>query len=72
MRDSGWSFDKINSMTVYFFKAGELICSNYGKIPLRSNAILNFENKDKYCFFWSIIATLHRCNNNHPDRVSNY
>ena len=46
--------------------------SNYVKIPLRSNAILNTEDNDKYCFSWSILASLHPCNNNHPNRVSNY
>ena len=44
--------------------------SNYVKIPLRSNAILNIENNDKYCFLWSILAYLHPCNNNQPNRVS--
>ena len=40
---------------------------------MRSNAILNIENNDKYCFLWSILASLHPCNNdNHPNRVSNY
>ena len=27
------------------------------KIPIRSNAILNIQNNDKYCFIWSILAT---------------
>ena len=45
--------------------------SNYVKFPLRSNAILNIENNDKYCFICSIIASLHPCKNNHPHRVSN-
>ena len=72
MKDSGWRFDKINSMTVYFYKTIEMNGSNYIKIPLRSNAILNVENNDKYCFLWSILAYLHPCNNNHPNRVSNY
>ena len=45
---------------------------SYVKIPLRSNAILNIENNEKYCFLWSIFAYLHSCNNNHPNRVSNY
>ena len=71
MKNSGWRFDKINSMTVYFYKTGELNGSNYVKIPLRSNAILNIENNDKYCFIWSILASLHPCNNNHPNRVTN-
>ena len=72
MKDSGWRFDKINSMTVYFYETTEMNGSNYIKIPLRSNAILNVENNDKYCFLWSILAWLHPCNNNHPNRVSNY
>ena len=46
--------------------------SNYVKVPLRSNAILNIENDNKYCFLWSILAYLHPCNNNHPKRVSNF
>ena len=46
--------------------------SNYVKIPLRSNAILNIEKNDNYCFTWSILASLHSCINIHPDRVSNY
>ena len=70
MKDSGGRFDKINSMTIYFYKTTELNGSNYIKIPLRSNAILNVENNDKYCFLWSILASLHPCN--HPNRVSNY
>ena len=46
--------------------------SNYVKLPLRSNAILNFENNDKYCFIWSISANLHPCSNNHPNPVPSY
>ena len=72
MKDSGWRFDKINSMTICFYETTKLNGSNYVKIPLRSNAILNNENNDKYCFLWSILAYLHPCNNNHPNRVSNY
>ena len=72
MKDSGWRFDKITSMTIYFYETTEMNGSNYIKIPLRSNAILNVENNDKHCFLWSILAYLHPCNNNHPNRVSNY
>ena len=71
MKDSGWRFDKINSMTIYFYKTSELNGSNYVKIPLRSNAILNSENNDKYCFLSSILSCLYPCNNNHPNRISN-
>ena len=72
MKNAGWRFDKIKSMTVYSYKTGELNGSNYVRIPLRSNAILKFGNNDKYCSLWSILASLHPCNNIHPNRVSNY
>ena len=71
IKDSGWRFDKIISMTVYFYKTNELNGSNYIKIPLK-NAILKFEKKMITSFLWSILANLHPCNNNHPNRVSNY
>ena len=51
MRDSGWRFDNIISMTKYFYKTDELNGSNYVKTPLRSNAILKIKNIRKYCFF---------------------
>ena len=70
MKASGWRFDKINSMRIFFYKTGELNRSNYVKIPLRSNAILIIENIDKYCFIWSILASLCPCKTNHPNRVS--
>ena len=54
------------------FKTGELNGSNFVKIPLRSNVILNIQNDDKYCFLWSILAYLHPCIINHPNRVSIY
>ena len=72
MKDSEWRFDNFNSMTTYFYKTGELNGSNYVKIPLRSNAILNSENNEKYCLIWSILASLHPCNRNHPNKVSKY
>ena len=43
---------------------------SYVKNPLRSSTILNVENGEKYCFLWSILASLLPCNNNHPNRVS--
>ena len=72
MKDSGWGFDKINSMIVYFYKTGEMNGRSYVKVPLRSNAILNFEKIDNYSFTWSLLVGLNPCNINHPNRVSNY
>ena len=71
-KESSWIFDKINSMKKRFYKTGELIGSNYFKIPLRSNAILNRQYNDKFCFLWSILAYLHPCENSHPSRVRIY
>ena len=67
MKDSGWRFDKINSMTIYFYKTGKMDGRSYVKIPLRSSAILNIENDEKHCFFWSILAKLHPCKNIHSN-----
>ena len=33
MKDSGWRFDKLVSMTIYFYKTKELNGSSYVKIP---------------------------------------
>ena len=38
-KESGWIFDKINSMRIRFYKTEELNGSSYVKIPLRSNAL---------------------------------
>ena len=62
MKDSGWRFDQINSMTIYFYQTRIMNGSNYTKNPPRPNAFLNIENNDKYCFIWSLLACLHTCN----------
>ena len=72
MKESGWIFDKINSKKKSFHKIGEINGTSYVKFPLRSSAISNIQNNDKNCFTWSILASLHPCENNHPNRVSNY
>ena len=38
-KESGWIFDKYNSMKLSFYKTTELNGTSYVKIPLRSNAI---------------------------------
>ena len=72
MQDSRWVFQRVISMTVSYYNTGNMNGSSYVKIPLRSSAILNIKNDDKYCFLWSILAKLYLCENSHPDRVSNY
>ena len=72
LKESGWIFDKINSMKISFYKTIEMNGTSYVKIPLRTSAILNIQNNDKLCFIWSISASLHPCQNNYPNRVNNY
>ena len=48
-------------MKTSFYKTVELNGTSYVKIPLTSKAILNVQNNDKYCFVWSILASLHPC-----------
>ena len=71
-KESGWIFEELNSMKITFYKTEELNGTSYVKIPLRSSPILNIQNNDKYCFIWSILASLHPCVNTHPSRVNNY
>ena len=47
LKESGWIFDKINSMKISFYKTTEMNSTSYVKIPLRTNAILNVQNNDK-------------------------
>ena len=56
-------------MNKSFYKTGEINGSSYVKIPLRSNAILNIKNNDKYGFLWSTLASLHPSDNSHPTRI---
>ena len=56
-------------MITFFYKTGEINGSIYVKTPLRSKAILKNENNDRNFFIWSILASLHPCNDYHPNRV---
>ena len=71
MRESGWHFQRVNSMTISFYNTGNMDGSSYVKVPLKSSAILKIKNNDKYCFLWSILAYLHPCENN-SNIVSSY
>ena len=39
MRDSGWDFQRVNSMTISFYNTGNMDGSSNVKVPLRSSAI---------------------------------
>ena len=74
-KDSGWRFEKNKSMTLYFYKTSYMNGTSYVKTPLRSSAILNVQNDNRYCFIWSILAhflPITESKNGHPTRVSTY
>ena len=71
-KQSGWIFDKTNSMKISFYKTGEINGTSCVKILLRANAILNIENNDKYCFLWSFLAHLYPSKDTHPTSFRNY
>ena len=54
-----------------FSKTGELKNSSYVKMPLGSSALIKTKNDDIYCFIWSIIASLHLCDKDHPNTLLN-
>ena len=59
MKESGWNFQRINTMGKSFDHDGDQNGSSYVKITLRCSAKLNFKNDDNFCFLWSISAKLH-------------
>ena len=48
-------------MTIYLYETTDLNGSSYPKIPLGSSAVLSYENDDRFCFSWSILAYVHLC-----------
>ena len=72
IKKSGCKFDKINSTKISFYKTGELHGTFHVKIPLRSSAIVNVRNNDKYCFLWSVLASLHPCESTLLSKTNNY
>ena len=71
MEGSGWNVQGINHLKIYFHKTNPINGRTYVKFPIRSNAILNIQNNDSYCFLWSILASIHPVNKD-PQRVSKY
>ena len=71
MEGSGWNVQGINHIKIYFHKTNPINGMTYVEFPIRTNAILNIQNNDTYCFLWSILANIHPVNEN-PQRVSKY
>ena len=52
MKESGWIFDKLHSMTINFYKTSEMKDFSYLKIPLKS--IIKYskqKNTVSYCVY---------------------
>ena len=71
MAGSGWNIQGINNLKIYFHKTNPINGRTYIKFPIRTNAVLNIQNNDSYCFLWSILAYIHPVNKD-PHRVSKY
>ena len=71
MQGSNWNLQGINYLKIYFHKINEINGATYKKFPIRTNAVLNIQNADTYCFLWSILANIHPIDEN-PHRVSKY
>ena len=72
--ESGYIFDRIKKLTVKMLKYHDIRASSYCKLPkpfCNSNSIANIQNKDNYCFLWSIIAHKYKVDN-HRERVTHY
>ena len=48
MKESGWKSQRIIAIGISFYKSGELNGSSYAENPIRSSAILNIIDDDKY------------------------
>ncbi|KAL0850902.1 hypothetical protein ABMA28_006811 [Loxostege sticticalis] len=75
-RESGWTFLNNVSIDVNINKFDPLrgSGSTYIDLPLaikKKKACINIQNKDKYCFLWSVVAALYPVKNNSA-RVSSY
>ena len=71
-KESVWISDKNNSMKIKFYKTCESDGSSYVENPTTSNALLYIKNNDKFCLIGSFLASLHPCENDQPNRFSNY
>ena len=71
MDGSGWNIQGISQIKIYFHKTNAINGMTYVEFPLRTNAILKIQNNERYCFLWSILASVHPVNKD-PQRVSKY
>lgn len=73
-RDSGWAFLSNLYLEINVNKYQPLKGSSYIDLPMaikNKKACINIQNKDDYCFLWSIVAALYP-SKKHKDRTTSY
>jgi len=73
-RGSGFNIDIVTDFTVVLTLFRPLSGSSYIPTPpsiVKKHAVVNVQNRDLYCFRWSILSCLYPAKH-HPYRVSNY
>ena len=71
---SGWTLERVISLTVHIVHFQPLIGNSYIKLPdyiAKKKAVLNIQNEDDKCILWSILAHLYPIERN-PQRVTKY
>ena len=71
---SGWILAEVLALDINVAKYQPLKGKSYFKLPThlkRKRAVINVQNKDKYCFLWCILAALYPAKI-HPERISHY
>jgi len=74
MKDSQWRLDQILSLGININKYVPFKGASYIPLPediQNKHAIINVQNEDNKCFFWSILSALHPCEKD-PQRVTKY
>ena len=73
-RGSGWIIENIEELHIYNLKYNLVRGGSYFEVPQIKGhkAFLNIQNKDDYCFLWSLTAYFHPTEKAHPERTSHY
>ena len=62
LKETGWIFDEVIRLAIHTTDYKPVNGDSYIPLPdflMRKKAIINMENKDDKCFFWSILRYLH-------------
>jgi hypothetical protein len=76
LAESGSIFLKFSGVRLVLTRNAAMVGSQYIDLPKwikDKKAVLNIQNKDVYCFAWSVIASIHHFDDkSHPERVKKY